>query len=65
MRAGALPVVVLELDGDGAREARVGWRLTPAARDAPDLELSLDAARRETGNRAPAGTLMLKGTVRW
>ncbi len=53
------------LDGDGAREARVGWRLTPAAKDAPDLELSFDAARRETDDRAPAGTLMLKGTVRW
>ena len=54
------------LDGDGAREARVGWRLTPAAKDAPDLELSLDAARSESaGGDAPAGSLMLKGTIRW
>ena len=53
------------LDGDGAREARVGWRLTPAAQDAADLEVSLDAAHRETGEGAPAGSLMLKGTIRW
>ena len=53
------------LDGDGAREARVGWRLTPAAKDAPDFEIGIDAARRETGEGAPAGTLMLKGTIRW
>ncbi len=53
------------LDGDGAREARVGWRLTPAAKEAPDLDVSLDAARRETGEGAPAGILMLKGTLRW
>ena len=53
------------LDGDGAREARVGWRLTPAAKDAPDFDVSLDAARRETGEGAPAGILMLKGTLRW
>ena len=50
----------------GAREARVGWRLTPAAKGAPDLEVSLDATRSESaGEAAPAGSLMLKGTIRW
>ena len=52
---------------DGAREVRLGWRLTPAAQGPSGFELNLDATRREDahGDEPPEHAVMLRGTVRW
>ena len=52
---------------DSAREVRIGWRLTPAARGDTGFELNLDATRREAagGNGPPEHGVMLRGTIRW
>ena len=58
---------------DGARDYRIGWRLTSAVRGDAGFEVNLDATRRETANdngalagpgRAEHG-VMLRGTMRW
>ena len=61
------PNVGLGLSGDGAREYRMGWRLTPAAPGASGFEISLDATRREAANDngdAEHG-VMLRSLIRW
>ena len=53
---------------DGAREVRLGWRLTPAAQDdLSGFELNLDATRREaaSGNEPSEHGVMLRGAIRW
>ena len=51
---------------DGAREVRIGWRLTPAARGHSAFEVNLDATRREAANgAAPEHAVMLRGALRW
>ena len=52
---------------DTARDYRIGWRLTPAARGHPGFEVSLDATRRESANanEPPAHGAMLTGAIRW
>ena len=61
---------------DTARDYRLGWRLTPAAKGRSRFEVSLDATRREPANpgsgsgagsgAAPAEHgVMLRSTIRW
>ena len=52
---------------DGARDYRIGWRLTSAVRGDPGFEVNLDATRRETANDdgPPEHGVMLRGAVRW
>ena len=50
---------------DGARDWRIGWRLTPAS-PGGGFELNLDALRREAANgNEPEHGIMLRGLVRW
>ena len=51
----------------GARDYRIGWRLTPAVRGRPGFEVNLDATRREAANdNDPAEHgIMLRGAIRW
>ena len=58
---------------EGAREYRLGWRLTPARSGDPGFAVSLDATRREPANPGsgsgagskPEHGVMLRGSVRW
>ncbi|MDE0204246.1 MAG: hypothetical protein OXK73_17645, partial [Rhodospirillaceae bacterium] len=52
---------------DGARDWRIGWRLTSAVRGDPGFEVNLDATRREAVNdNEPAEHgVMLRGAIRW
>ena len=60
------PNVGLGLSGDGARDLRLGWRLTPAgASGATGFELSVDATRRETGGEDAEHGVMLRSRLRW
>ena len=51
----------------GARDYRLGWRLTSAVPGDPGFEVNLDATRRETtGGAVPAEHgVALKATIRW
>ena len=54
------------LSGDGARDLRLGWRLTSAVRGDPGFEVSLDATRREAANdNAAEHGVMLRSLIRW
>ena len=64
------PNVGFGMSGAGARDYRIGWRLTSAVRGDPGFEINLDATRREPANDNAAGTpvehgVMLRGTIRW
>ena len=60
------PNVGLGLSGDGARDLRLGWRLTPAsAAGATGFELSVDATRREAGGEDAEHGVMLRSRMRW
>ena len=61
------PNVGFGLSEGGARDWRIGWRLTSAVPDNPGFELNLDAARSEAagGATAPEHGLMLRGAMRW
>ena len=49
-----------------ARDYRLGWRLTPAAANAPGFEVNLDAVRREPANdNAAEHGVMLRSLLRW
>ena len=52
---------------DTARDWRIGWRLTSAARGDPGFEAHLDATRRERahGDEPPEHAVMLTGVARW
>ena len=61
------PNVGFGLSGDGARDLRLGWRLTSAVRGDPGFEVSLDATRREAANdngEAEHG-VMLRSLIKW
>ena len=70
-RAGAVPPAVTPnvgfgMSDGGARDWRLGWRLTPAASDGAGFEVNLDAMRREPANGDEAeSALMLKGAIAW
>ena len=51
----------------GARDWRIGWRLTSAVRGDPGFEVSLDAMRREPADRTapPEHGVMLRSLIRW
>ena len=49
----------------GARDYSLGWRLTPEARNAPDLSFGLRATRRESDAQAPEHTIGVEITARW
>ena len=50
----------------GAREYRLGWRLTSAVPNDPGFEVSLDATRREVANDNDAEHgVMLRSLIRW
>ena len=56
------------LSDGGARDYRIGWRLTSAVRGDPGFEVSLDATRREPANDNGAGPehgVMLRASIRW
>ena len=53
------------LSSDGARDWRLGWRLTPALRGGSRFEVSLDATRREGAGEPAEHGAMLTGTFRW
>ena len=51
----------------GARDYRLGWRLTPAVRGYAGFEVNVDATRREAadGNEPPGHGAMFTGAIRW
>ena len=51
----------------GARDYRLGWRLTSAIRGDPGFEVNLDAVRREAANEnePPEHGVMLRSLIRW
>ena len=63
------PNVGFGLSGAGARDYRIGWRLTTAVPDASGFEVTLDATRREPANDNGAAPVnhgvMLRGVIRW
>ena len=61
-----MPSLGFALSDSGARDWRIGWRLTPAVEDGPGVEVSLDATRRESANDdAPVHGVMLRALIRW
>ena len=62
------PNLGFALSDGGARDWRLGWRLTSAIRGDPSFEVSLDATRREPANDNGAGAehgVMLGAAIRW
>ena len=64
------PNVGFGLSGAGARDYRIGWRLTSAVQGDPGFEVSLDATRREPANdngaaAPPEHGVMLRAALRW
>ena len=57
------------LSGAGARDYRIGWRLTSAVRGDPGFEVTLDASRSEpandNGTGVPEHGVMLRAGIRW
>ena len=60
------PNLGVGLADGGARDYRIGWRLTSAAPGDPGFEVSLDATRREAANDNDAEHgVMLRSFIRW
>ncbi len=61
------PNVGFGMSDGGARDWRVGWRLTRALPNDPGFELNLDATRNESagGESPPAHEVMLRAAIRW
>ncbi|MCY4641250.1 MAG: autotransporter outer membrane beta-barrel domain-containing protein, partial [Gammaproteobacteria bacterium] len=64
------PNIGLHMADDGARDWRIGWRLTSNVPNDPDFEIRLDATRRESANdNGLQGKIeheaMLRGLIRW
>ena len=61
------PNVGFGMSDGGARDYRLGWRLTSAVRGDPGFEVSLDATRREAANDdgPPEHGVMLRSLIRW
>ncbi|MCY4221007.1 MAG: hypothetical protein OXD35_05060, partial [Thiotrichales bacterium] len=49
----------------GARDYRLGWRLTPQAATAPDLSLGVTATHRERDTTDPEHRVGVEATIRW
>ena len=49
----------------GARDYRLGWRLTPQAATAPDLSLGVTATHRESDTTDPEHRVGVEATIRW
>ena len=61
-----MPNLGFGLADGGARDWRLGWRLTSAVEGDPGFEVSLDAIRREAANDdTPEHGLMLRSFIRW
>ena len=63
----ATPNAGISLSDGGARDYRIGWRLTSAMRDDPGFEVNLDATRREgpKGGGPPKHGIGLTSMIRW
>ena len=62
----ATPNIGFGMSDDGARDWRIGWRLTSAVPGDPGFEVSLDATRREPTNDNDAEHgVMLRSLIRW
>ena len=61
------PNVGFGMSDGGARDWRVGWRLTSVVPGDPGFEVSLDAVRREAANDdgPPEHGVMLRSLIRW
>ncbi len=61
------PNVGFGMADGGARDWRIGWRLTSAIEGDPGFEVSLDATRREPANDngPPEHGIMLRSLIRW
>ena len=59
------PNIGFGLSNGGARDYRLGWRLTSAVPGDPGFEVNLDATRKEAANENAGHGVMLRGTVRW
>ena len=61
------PNVGFGYSDSGARDYRIGWRLTSAVEGDPGFEANLDATRREAANdnHAAEHAVMLKSLMRW
>ncbi|MYF06681.1 MAG: autotransporter outer membrane beta-barrel domain-containing protein [Rhodospirillaceae bacterium] len=63
------PNAGLGLSDGGARDYRIGWRLTSAVEGDPGFQVDLDATRREAGQqrgpRSPEHAVTLRSTIRW
>ena len=61
------PNVGFALSSGGARDWRIGWRLTAARPDDPGFEIALDATRGEPANdnAPPEHGVTLKAAIRW
>ena len=53
------------LSEGGARDYRIGWRLTSALKGVSGFEVNLDATRREPPNARVEHGVMLRAAVRW
>ena len=61
-----MPNLGFGLSDGGARDWRVGWRLTSALPRDPGFVVNLDAMRKEPANDAtPEHGVLLSGTLRW
>ena len=61
------PNLGLGLADGGARDWRIGWRLTAAVPDGSAFAVNLDATRSEAagGDMPPNHGVMLRGAMRW
>ena len=60
------PNIGFGLSGGGARDWRIGWRLTSAVSGDPGFEVSLDTTRHEPANDdEPEHGVMLRAAIRW
>ena len=61
------PNVGFGMSDGGARDYRIGWRLTSAVPGDPGFEVSLDAVRREAANDdgPPEHGVTLRSLIRW
>ena len=64
------PNLIFGLLDAGARDYRIGWRLTSVVRGDPGFEVRLDATRREPTNHNGSATpvehgVMLRAGIRW
>ncbi|GEM_PF-3906383 len=64
------PNIGFGMSDTGARDYRIGWRMTSAVEGDPGFEVRLDATRREAANdNGPPGDaehgVMLRSLIRW